>query len=159
MPTNLYGEGDNFDLKNSHVMPALLKKFHEAKINGSSEVVAWGSGKPLREFLHVDDMADGCLFLMKNFNPTKEQNEKGELFFNLGTGSEVSIKELTELIKKVVGFTGEIIWDTKKPDGMPRKLQDMTRMHGLGWRHKIELAEGIKKTYEWYIKSQKSIKS
>ncbi|KKQ40680.1 MAG: NAD-dependent epimerase/dehydratase [Candidatus Magasanikbacteria bacterium GW2011_GWA2_37_8] len=152
MPTNLYGIGDNFDLKNSHVLPALIRKFHEAKINGDKEVVAWGTGAPRREFLYVDDMADGCLFLMNNFNPTKEQNEKGDIFTNLGTGVDITIKELTELIKKAVGFEGEIVWDTTKPDGTPQKLQDMTKMHDLGWKHKIELEEGLKNTYEWYQK-------
>ncbi len=150
MPTNLYGPNDNFDLNGSHVLPALIRKFHDAKKNGSKEVVAWGTGSPKREFLHVDDMADGCVFLLNNFNPTKEQNEKGEIFFNLGTGTDVTIKELTELVKKTVGFTGEIVWDATKPDGTPRKLQDMTRMHALGWKHKIGLEEGIKSAYEWF---------
>lgn len=152
MPTNLYGIGDNFDLKNSHVLPALIRKFHTAKINNDKEVIAWGTGSPRREFLYVDDMADGCLFLMNNFNPTKEQNEKGDIFTNLGTGVDVTIKELTELVKKVVGFEGEIVWDTAKPDGTPQKLQDMTKMHGLGWKHKIELETGLRTTYEWYEK-------
>jgi len=153
MPTNLYGEGDNFDLNNSHVMPALIRKFHEAKLKGAKEVVAWGTGKPRREFLYVDDMADGCLFLMNNFDPTPEQNEKGAIFVNLGTGSDVTIKELTEIVKETVGFTGKIVWDKTKPDGTPVKLQDMTRMHSLGWKHKIELEEGVKLAYEWYKKS------
>ncbi|MFZ2189846.1 MAG: GDP-L-fucose synthase [Candidatus Magasanikiibacteriota bacterium] len=150
MPTNLYGVGDNFDLQNSHVLPALIRKFHEAKINGVKEVVAWGTGSPRREFLYVDDMADGCLFLMNNFNPNKEQNEVGDIFTNLGTGTDITIKELTELVKKVIGFAGEIVWDTTKPDGTPQKLQDMTKMHSLGWKHKIELEEGIRMTYESY---------
>lgn len=150
MPTNLYGQGDNFDLQNSHVLPALIRKFHEAKMRGDKEVVAWGTGAPRREFLYVDDMADGSLFLMNNFNPSKEQNEKGEIFTNLGTGIDVTIKELTELVKQVVGFVGEIVWDTTKPDGTPQKLQDMTKMHALGWQHKVELEEGIIMTYEWY---------
>ncbi len=152
MPTNLYGPGDNFDLENSHVLPALIRKFHEAKINGEKTVTAWGTGSPKREFLYVDDMADGCVFLINNFDPTKKQNEKGEMFVNLGTGSEISIKELTGLIKKVVEFEGEIVWDKSKPDGTPRKLLDMTKMHSLGWKHKIELEEGIKMVYEWYKK-------
>lgn len=150
MPTNLYGPGDNFDLNNSHVLPALIRKFHEAKMRGDKEVVAWGTGSPRREFLYVDDMTDGCLFLMNNFNPTKEQNEKGEIFFNLGTGKDITIEELTEIIKNTVGFTGDIVWDDTKPDGMPVKLQNMTRMHDLGWKHKIELEEGLKNMYEWY---------
>lgn len=150
MPTNLYGLYDNFDLKNSHVLPALIRKFHEAKINGDKEVVAWGTGSPRREFLNVDDMADGCLFLMENFDPTKEQNEVGEVFFNLGTGEDITIKDLTQLVKEVVGFEGEIIWDTTKPDGTPQKLLDMSKMHALGWKHKIVLVDGIKQTYEWF---------
>ncbi|MFA6485992.1 MAG: GDP-L-fucose synthase [Candidatus Magasanikbacteria bacterium] len=151
MPTNLYGPGDNFDLNSSHVMPALIRKFHDAKINNAPTVTAWGTGSPKREFLHVDDMADGCVFVMNNFNPTKEQNDKGEIFFNLGTGVDVTIKELTELVKKTVGFNGRIAWDITKPDGAPRKLQDMNRMHALGWNHKIDLAEGVRFTYEWYL--------
>lgn len=150
MPTNLYGPGDNFDLNSSHVMPALIRKFHDAKVKGEKQVVAWGTGSPRREFLYVDDMADGCVFLMDNFNPTKEQNEKGDIFTNLGTGVDVTIKELTELVKKVVGFDGEIVWDASKPDGTPKKLQDMSKMHSLGWKHKVELEEGVKMAYEWY---------
>ena len=150
MPTNLYGPNDNFDLKNSHVLPALIRKFHDAKVKKAKEVVVWGTGAPRREFLHVDDMADGCLFLMNNFSPTKEQNEKGEIFMNLGTGTDVTIKELTELVKKIVGFVGDMVWDASNPDGMPRKLQDMSRMHSLGWKHKIDLEKGIGLAYEWY---------
>jgi len=151
MPTNLYGEGDNFDLQNSHVLPALIRKFHEAKIKGEKEVVAWGTGSPRREFLYVDDMADGCLFLMNNFNPSKELNEQGDIFFNLGTGTDVAIKELTEIVKHVVGFKGEILWETTQPDGTPQKLQDINKMQALGWQAKINLIEGIKKTYDWYV--------
>jgi GDP-L-fucose synthase len=131
-------------------MPALIRKFHEAKVNSAKEVLVWGTGKPRREFLNVDDMADGCLFLMNNFNPTEEQNEKGEIFFNLGVGIDQTIVELTELIKKVVGFEGEVVWDKNKPDGMGQKLLDVTRINALGWKHKIGLEEGIRKTYEWY---------
>lgn len=149
MPTNLYGPHDNFDLQNAHVLPALLRKFHEAKINGSSEVSVWGTGAPRREFLYVEDMADGCLFLMENFNPTKEQNENGEIFFNLGTGSDLTIKELAQMVKEATGYTGKVIWDSSKPDGSPQKLQDMAKMRALGWKHKIDLAEGIKLTYQW----------
>ena len=154
MPTNLYGTNDNFDLLNSHVLPALIRKFHEAKLENKAEVVVWGSGSPKREFLYVDDMADGCLFLMDNFDPTSEQNEKGDIFVNLGVGEDVSIKELANLVQEVVGFEGKIAWDTTKPDGTPRKLQDMTKMHDLGWHHKIDLKEGIKKSYDWYQSSQ-----
>lgn len=151
MPTNLYGAGDNFDLKNSHVLPALIRKFHEAKIKGDSQVVAWGTGSPRREFLHVDDMADGCLFLMNNFDPTKQQNEIGEIFVNLGTGKDVTIRELTEMVKEVVGFSGEIVWDHTKPDGTPQKLLDMAKMHDLGWKAKVSLENGLKSTYSWYV--------
>ncbi|MFH1947499.1 MAG: GDP-L-fucose synthase [Candidatus Magasanikbacteria bacterium] len=150
MPTNLYGSGDNFDLQNSHVLPALIRKFHEAKERGDTEVVAWGTGSPKREFLYVDDMADGCLFLMNNFNPTKEQNEAGEIFMNLGVGEDISIKELAQIVKKVIEFDGEIVWDTLKPDGPPRKLLDISKMYELGWKHKVELEDGIKMSYEWY---------
>ncbi len=150
MPTNLYGPNDNFDLQNSHVLPALLRKFHEAKINGQDEVTVWGSGQPRREFLYIDDMADGCVFMMENFNPTKEQNANGEVFFNLGTGSDVTIKELVSLIEKATGFSGKIIWDPSKPDGAPQKLLDMSKLRQLGWKHKVDLPEGIKLTYKWY---------
>jgi len=150
MPTNLYGPNDNFDLKSSHVMPALIRRFHEAKLEGKTQVVAWGTGSPKREFLHVDDMVEGCLFLMNNFKPTKEQNEKGDIFMNLGTGIEVSIKELTEMIKEVVNFEGEIVWDATKPDGTPRKLLDMSKMHNLGWKHEIDLKEGVELSYNWF---------
>lgn len=153
MPTNLYGPGDNFDLKNSHVMPALVRKFYEAKRNELSEVVVWGTGDARREFMHVDDMADGCVFLMDNFNPTKEQNEAGDIFLNLGIGSDLSIRELVELIKDNVCFDGKIIWDKSKPDGMMRKLLDVTRVHDMGWRHKTSLEEGVRMMCEWY-KSQ-----
>lgn len=152
MPTNLYGPNDNFDPVNSHLFPAFVRKFTEATLRGESQVLVWGTGTPRREFLHVDDMADGCLFLMEKFNPTKEQNERGEIFFNLGTGSDISIREFAELFKKITGFSGEIVWDASKPDGMPQKLQDMSRMHALGWRHKIELSEGIKQVCDWYKK-------
>jgi GDP-L-fucose synthase len=154
MPTNLYGPGDNFDLKTSHVLPALIRKFHEAKINGDKEVIAWGTGSPKREFLYVDDMADGCLFMMNNFNPTEEENEKGDIFMNLGVGEDVSIKELTEIVKRVVGFDGEIVWDTDKPDGTPRKLLEMSKMHGLGWKASVALEDGVKLAYEWYIENK-----
>ena len=151
MPTNLYGENDNFDLKTSHVLPALIRKFHDAKISNSKKVVVWGTGSVKREFLHVDDMSDGCLFLMEKFNPTKDQNEKGEIFFNLGTGLDLTIKELVELVQKIVGFEGNIIWDTNMPDGTPQKLLDVSKIRNLGWKHKIDLENGIKMTYEWYV--------
>ena len=140
MPTNLYGFNDNYDLQNSHVLPALLRKFHEAKQNNDSEVIVWGTGTPLREFLHASDMANACVYLMQNYN------EKG--FVNIGTGKEISIKDLAELVKDIVGFKGNIVFDTTKPDGTPRKLTDTTKLNSLGWKHKIELAEGIAKVYQ-----------
>lgn len=151
IPTNLYGPNDNFDLENSHVLPAFVKKFCDAKKNGDKQITVWGTGKPRREFLHVDDMADGCLFLMNNFDPTKEQNEKGEIFFNLGTGKDITILELVENFKKITEFHGGMIWDRTKPDGMPQKLQDMEKMHALGWRHKIEPEDGISEVCKWYM--------
>ena len=142
MPTNLYGENDNFDLKTSHVLPALIRKVHEAKINNDDEVVIWGTGKPLREFLYIDDMADACVFLMENYNDEKH--------VNIGTGIEITIKETAELIKEVIGFKGKLVFDRSMPDGTPRKLTDVSRIHELGWNHKVELREGIEKTYKWY---------
>jgi len=153
MPTNLYGPHDNFDLQNSHVLPALIKKFHDAKVNNKSEVTIWGTGSSKREFLYVDDMADGCLFLMSNFNPTKEQNESGNIFMNLGVGEDVSIKDLVNIVKRVVGFRGELVWDNTKPDGTPRKLLDMSKMHELGWKHEVDLENGVKMSYEWYLEN------
>ncbi len=142
MPTNLYGPNDNFDLKSSHVLPALLRRFHEAKIKNKKEVVIWGTGKPKREFLHVDDLAGACVFLMQKYN--------GSEIINIGTGKDISIKELAETIKKITGFKGKIKYDASQPDGTPRKLLNVSRLHKLGWQHKIELKEGIKKTYRWY---------
>ena len=140
MPTNLYGENDNYDLKNSHVLPAMIRKFHEAKISGAASVTLWGTGSPMREFLHADDMADACVYLMENYN------EEG--LVNIGTGKDLTIKELSEMIKKIVGFVGEIVWDTTKPDGTPRKLLDVSKLHSLGWKEKIPLKEGIAKVYK-----------
>ncbi len=140
MPTNLYGLNDNYDLNNSHVLPALIRKFHEAKINGSEKVLVWGTGSPLREFLHATDMADACVFLMQNYN------EKG--FVNIGSGHEISIKHLAFLIKEVVGFKGVIEFDTTKPDGTPRKLMDNSKLSNLGWQFKISLREGIENVYK-----------
>jgi GDP-L-fucose synthase len=142
MPTNLYGPNDNFDLETSHALPAMIRKFHDAKIGKEKEVMLWGTGTPKREFLHVDDLADACIFLMNNY----DQSE----LINIGTGKDTSIKELAELIKNVVGFKGKINWDDTKPDGTPRKLLDVSKLHQLGWQHKIELKQGIKDTYEWY---------
>ncbi|WP_135606165.1 GDP-L-fucose synthase [Methanococcoides sp. NM1] len=149
MPTNLYGPNDNFDLQTSHVLPALIRKFHEAKINNEPKVVIWGTGKPCREFLHVDDMADACVYLMENF----DAEEIGE-FVNIGVGKDVSITELTEIIRGVVGFEGKIVYDTSKPDGTPRKLLDVSLLHSLGWKHRICLKEGIQSTFEWYRKHE-----
>ena len=139
MPTNLYGFNDNYDLQNSHVLPALLRKFHEAKLSNTPFVEVWGTGSPLREFLHASDMADACVFLMQNYN------EKG--FVNIGSEEEISIKELAILVKEIVGYTGKIQFDTTKPDGTPRKLMDSSKLHSLGWMHKISLKEGITEVY------------
>ena len=145
MPTNLYGPNDNFDLETSHVLPALIRKFHEAQLNDKDEVVIWGTGKPRREFLHVDDLADSLLFLMNNYS--------GDQFVNIGVGKDISILELAELIKDIVGFEGEIVNDLSKPDGTPRKLLDVSRLNDLGWEAQISLKEGIKDTYEWFKKN------
>ena len=147
MPTNLYGPNDNFDLKNSHVLPALIRKFHEAKVNNSDVVEVWGTGTPLREFLYVDDMADACVFLMENYD--------GEQHVNIGTGEEVSIRELAETVKEVVGFEGELVFNTDMPDGTPRKLTTVDKLHGLGWKHKVSLNEGIKLAYNWFLENYK----
>ena len=143
MPTNLYGPGDNYHLQNSHVLPALIRKFHEAKEAGRPEVTAWGTGTPKREFLHVDDLADACAFLLRMENPPD--------LINIGTGTDVTIRELTELVAEVTGFTGRIVWDSTKPDGTPRKLMDVSRLTALGWRAKTGLREGVQKTYAGYL--------
>ncbi len=148
MPTNLYGPNDNYDLNNSHVLPALIRKFHEAKISNSSEVILWGSGTPFREFLHVDDLADACYFLMQNYSAQE--------LVNCGSGKEISIKDLALLIKEIVGYEGDIIQDTSKPDGTPRKLTDVSKIHQLGWKHKIELKEGITAVYKDFEKNHKN---
>lgn len=146
MPTNLYGPGDNFDLETSHVFPALIRKFHEAKMNGADYVTVWGSGKPRREFLHVDDLADACLFLMNHYDGTE--------IINIGFGKDISIRELAETIKEVTGFKGEIRFDSTKPDGTPQKLLDVSRLKALGWNPQIQLREGIEDTYRWYINNR-----
>ncbi|MCX6782242.1 MAG: GDP-L-fucose synthase [Candidatus Magasanikbacteria bacterium] len=153
MPTNLYGPNDNFDKQNSHVIPALIRKFYEAKTSGVPTVEVWGTGAARREFLFVDDMADGCVFLMNNFNPTKEQNDRGEIFVNLGTGTDVSIKELVGLLVDISGFKGDVVWDTSKPDGTPQKLLDVSRIRNMGWNSKIDLQTGLRLAYEWYSHS------
>jgi GDP-L-fucose synthase len=145
MPTNLYGPNDNFDLKTSHVLPALIRKFHEAKIENKKEVEMWGTGKAKREFLHVDDLAEACVFLMDNY----EDDE----IINIGTGEDLSIADLADTIKRVVGYQGKTVYDTSKPDGTPRKLLDVSKIHNLGWKHKIDLETGIKETCKWYLKT------
>lgn len=140
MPTNLYGPNDNYDLETSHVLPALIRKFHNARMSGRDHVELWGSGSPMREFLHVDDLADACFFLMQHYDEKQ--------FVNVGTGTDVTIRELAETIQKTVGFEGELRWDSSKPDGTPRKLMNVDKMHAMGWRHTIDLEEGIRRVYE-----------
>ena len=147
MPTNLYGPNDNFDLKSSHVLPALIRKFHEAKVNGAETVEVWGTGTPLREFIYVDDMAAACVFLMENYD--------GEQHVNIGTGEEVSIRQLAETVKGVVGFEGELVFNTDMPDGTPRKLTSVDKLHGLGFMHKVSLNEGIRMAYKWFLENYK----
>lgn len=151
MPTNLYGPYDNYSGVNSHVMPALIRRFHEAKINNAPEVVVWGSGTPLREFLYSEDMADACIFLMETY--------EGNEFFNIGTGKEITIKELAEMIKEIVGYEGNIVWDSSKPDGTPRKLLDVSKLERAGWKYKVELNEGIKLAYQWFLENYNEEKS
>ncbi len=146
MPTNLYGPNDNYDLQNSHVLPALIRKFHEAKMDGKPTVEVWGSGSPRREFLHADDLADACLFLMENYD------EPG--LINIGTGEDVTIRELAELVRETVGYEGDIVWNTSKPDGTPRKLMDVSKLHRLGWRHTTELPDGLRAVYEAFAKAE-----
>lgn len=146
MPTNLYGENDNFDLESSHVLPALIRKFHDAKLRGGT-VTLWGTGSPKREFLYVDDLADACIHLMETYDDAS--------IVNIGTGEDVSIKELAETVQSIIGFEGEIIWDISKPDGTPRKLLDVSKLNSLGFKHKINLVDGIKKSYSWYLSNQK----
>ncbi|WP_316930391.1 GDP-L-fucose synthase family protein [Formosa agariphila] len=150
MPTNLYGSFDNFDLNTSHVLPAMLRKFHEAKENGNTPVTLWGSGTPMREFLYVDDMAQAVVFAVNNKLP--------EHLYNVGTGTDVTIKELAETIQNVIGHQGDIIWDSEKPDGTPRKLMDVSKLKGAGWKYEIELLQGIKKTYAWFLEHHASLK-
>ena len=148
MPTNLYGPGDNFNLENSHVMPALIRKFHDAKEQNKENVEVWGTGTPKREFLHVDDMADATVFLMSNYD--------GDQFVNVGVGNDVSIKALAEIVKETVGFEGKLIFDTSKPDGTPRKLLDVTKLNEAGWQAKIKLGEGVRSTYLWFLDNEES---
>lgn len=150
MPTNLYGPGDNFDLQGSHVLPALIRRFHEAKVRGDDEVVVWGSGTPRREFLHVDDLAEAVVHLMQTY--------EGEDLVNIGCGVDVTIRELAEMVARIVGFEGRTRFDTSRPDGTPRKLLDVTRLSGLGWRSRIPLEEGIRMTYGWYMANEAAIR-
>ena len=150
MPTNLYGTHDNFDLKTSHVLPAMIRKFHDAKLNNNATVTLWGSGTPLREFLFVDDMAASVIFALENVLP--------EYLYNVGTGTDLTIKELAETIQNIVGHEGAIEWDATKPDGTPRKLMDISKMHDLGWKHQVELEEGIALTYQWFLENQENFK-
>jgi GDP-L-fucose synthase len=150
MPTNLYGIHDNFDLNSSHVLPAMMRKFHEAKENNHAPVTLWGSGTPMREFLFVDDMAQAVVFALENTLP--------DYLYNIGTGEDLTIKELAETIQKITGHQGEIIWDATKPDGTPRKLMDISKMHELGWKHQVDLEQGIQMTYDWFVKNIENIK-
>ena len=150
MPTNLYGYFDNFDLETSHVLPAMLRKFHEAKQNNNADVVLWGSGTPMREFLFVDDMAEAVVYAL--------ENKLSEYLYNVGSGKDITIKELAETIQKVTGHQGEIIWDSEKPDGTPRKLMDVSKMKAMGWEYSTELQQGIEKTYAWFLENTKNIK-
>jgi GDP-L-fucose synthase len=150
MPTNLYGPNDNYDLQNSHVLPAMIRKFHEAKTNGTPAVTLWGTGSPMREFLHADDLAAACLYLMENYSEPE--------LVNVGTGADVTIKELAETVKEVVGFEGELIWDTSKPDGTPRKLMDVSKLHAAGWQHTIELADGIALAYQDFLENHNTLR-
>jgi GDP-L-fucose synthase len=151
MPTNLYGPNDNYDLQNSHVLPAMIRKFHEAKSEGKSEVILWGTGNPLREFLHVDDLADACLYLMQNYNERE--------LINIGVGEDISIKNLANLIRNIVEYQGEITWDTSKPDGTPRKLMDVSKLNAQGFNAKISLEEGIRQVYQEFIKTHAELRA
>lgn len=149
MPTNLYGPNDNFDIQNAHVLPALIRKFHDAKVAGQKDVVVWGTGYPRREFLSVDDLADACIFLMNNYNSPE--------IINIGVGKDISIRELALMVKEIVGYDGELVFDTSKPDGTPRKLLDVSKLTSLGWQAKTSLREGIERTYRWYVETLEQI--
>lgn len=150
MPTNLYGIHDNFDLNSSHVLPALIRKFHEAKISKAKEVTLWGTGKPKREFLFVDDLADACIFLMNHYDSSD--------FVNIGTGEDITIKELAGIIKRIIGFNGKIIWDQSKPDGTPKKQLNVDKIHNLGWHHKTQLVNGVNASYKWFLDNYNRVK-
>ena len=160
MPTNLYGENDNFHPENSHVIPAMMRRFHEAKLRGDSEVVVWGTGKPMREFLHVDDMAEASVFVMNLDKATYDANTQTMLsHINVGTGIDCTIAELAETMAEVVGFKGKITYDTSKPDGTPRKLMDVSRLKAMGWQAKLSLREGLAETYEWFLANQQDFRA
>ncbi|SNB44727.1 GDP-L-fucose synthase [Geobacter sp. DSM 9736] len=159
MPTNLYGPNDNFNLETSHVLPALLRKFHEAKLAGEQKVTVWGTGTPFREFIFVDDVAEACLFLMNLEGAAFDallDDPKAPALVNVGTGVELTIRDLALTIKEIVGFTGDLVFDSTKPDGTPRKLTDVTKIHSLGWRHRMDLREGVAETYRWYLENRSS---
>jgi GDP-L-fucose synthase len=158
MPTNLYGFNDNFDLQNSHVLPALIRKAHEAKEQNAKNIEIWGTGKPKREFLHVDDMAEACVHVFENVDATEIYDEHKISHINIGTGVDISIGNLAELVCSIVGYSGELKYDASKPDGTPRKLLDVSRLHNMGWKHKISLEDGVKRTYKWFLEAD-SIRS
>ena len=150
MPTNLYGPNDNYDLQNSHVLPAMIRKFHEAKVSKNESVTLWGTGSPMREFLHADDLAEACAYLMENYSEPE--------FINVGTGTDVTIKELAETVSEIVGFEGKLVWDNTKPDGTPRKLMDVSKLHAQGWKHIIDLQEGIALAYQDFLEHQETLR-
>lgn len=150
MPTNLYGIHDNFDLNSSHVLPAMIRKFHEAKENNNASVILWGTGKPMREFLFVDDLAEAVVFAL--------ENQLRSHLYNVGTGEDITVKELAAIIQRIVGHTGQVIWDDNKPDGTPRKLLDVSKMHNIGWKHQVDLEQGIQKTYSWFLENIENLK-
>ena len=160
MPTNLYGENDNFHPDNSHVIPAMMRRFHEAKLHGDKEVIVWGTGKPMREFLHVDDMAAACVHVMNLEKALYDANTEPMMsHINVGTGVDCTIRELAETMKQVVGFEGELVFDSSKPDGTPRKLMDVSRLENMGWKASISLADGLAMTYQWFLNNASELRS
>eukprot|EP00667_Euglena_gracilis_P014486 EG_transcript_15012 len=157
MPTNLYGPGDNFNLKGSHVLPAMIRKFHEGKLSGAPSIELWGTGSPMREFLYNDDLADGCVYLMNHFNATAVKEDE-RMFVNIGTGEDIRLKDLAAMVQEVVGYKGEIVWNTAMPDGTPRKLLDVSRLTSLGWTAKTKLPEGIRLAYQWFLDHQEDFR-
>ena len=148
MPTNLYGPGDNFDLQNGHVLPAMIRRFHEAKLSGASPVTLWGTGTPRREFLHVDDLARACLFLLEHYDAPEP--------INVGVGEDITVRELAETVARIVGYEGDLAWDESKPDGTPRKLLDVTKLTDLGWKADISFEDGVRSTYEWFVEQHET---